>query len=64
MLFVIDTSSLIVLRKLAWLQLFQHQELEFIWPAKVSEELRFQKAKNKEILNLLTSGSASERQIQ
>lgn len=64
MLFVMDTSSLIVLRKLAWLQLFQLQELEFIWPVKVSEELRLQKTKNKEILDLLASGAASERPIQ
>lgn len=64
MLFAIDTSSLIVLRKLSWLQLFQYQGLEFIWPAKVSGELRLQKVKNKEILDLLTAGSASERPVQ
>jgi len=64
MLFAIDTSSLIVLQKLQWLNLCDRGENQFIWPVKVTEELKRQKRRNKEILNLLTSAIASESRFQ
>jgi predicted nucleic acid-binding protein len=64
MLFAIDTSSLVALRRLTWLDLIQHQGLEFIWPSSVSKELLLRKGKNKEIFDLLADGSASESAIQ
>lgn len=60
MRFVIDTSTLIVLRKLGWLSLCSLGNHELMWPSKVTRELKRRKAKNKEIFDLLTSGDAIE----
>ena len=64
MLFVIDTSSLIALKALDWLNLVQSSQNEFIWPSRVTQELRQQKAKNKKILDLLASGEMREELAQ
>jgi len=64
MLFVIDTSSLIVLQKLQWLNLCELGENLFIWPVRVTEELKQQKGKNKRILALLASMIASEGRME
>jgi predicted nucleic acid-binding protein len=64
MLFAIDTSTLIVLHKLKWLGLCSCGDNEFIWPPSVTQELKRQKGKNKAILDLLTSGVASENEVQ
>jgi predicted nucleic acid-binding protein len=64
MLFAIDTSSLIVLQKRQWLNLCECGENQFIWPVRVTEELKRQKGKNKKILNLLASETARESQVQ
>lgn len=37
---------------------------KFIWPPSVTQELKRQKGKNKVILDLLTSGEASEEEVQ
>jgi predicted nucleic acid-binding protein len=64
MLFAIDTSSLIVLQKLQWLNLCERGENQFIWPERVTEELKRQKGKNKKILDLLALALTNEGQIQ
>jgi predicted nucleic acid-binding protein len=63
MLFAIDTSTLLVLRKLEWLSLCSQTDSKFIWPPSVTQELKRQKGKNKVILDLLTSGVASEEEV-
>jgi len=63
MLFVIDTSTLIILQKLGWLSLCSQSDNEFIWPPSVTQELKIHKAKNREILVLLTSGITREVEI-
>jgi predicted nucleic acid-binding protein len=64
MLFAIDTSSLIVLQKLQWLNLCERSENQFIWPERVTDELKRQKGKNKKILDLLASAITREGKIQ
>jgi len=63
MLFVIDTSSLIVLKTLGWLNLCRSGDNEFIWPASVTQELRERKDDNKLILDLLASGDSREERV-
>lgn len=63
MRFVIDTSTLIVLQKLGWLSLCCQSDNEFIWPSTVTPELKIHKAKNREILDLLTSKAFREVKI-
>jgi len=64
MLFAIDTSTLILLQKLGWLSLCDEEAYDFIWPARVTQELKRQKSKNKAVLDLLNSGRAKEGTIQ
>ncbi len=63
MLFVTDTSTLIVLRKLEWLDLCISGDVEIIWPQLVTQELREQKRKNQKILALLASHQAEEVEV-
>lgn len=63
MLFVIDTSSLIVLKTLGWLNLCRSGNNKFIWPSGVTQELKQRKDDNKTILDLLSSGDSSEEQV-
>jgi len=63
MLFVIDTSTLIVLQKLGWLSLCSQSGNEFIWPPSVTQELKIYKGKNTKILALLSSGITSEEEV-
>jgi len=64
MLFAIDTSTLIILQKLGWLNLCRHGENKFIWPPGVTQELKLKKSKNQAIFDLLESGVTSEVEIQ
>lgn len=64
MLFVIDTSTLIILQKLGWLDLCRQGENKFIWPPGITLELKLQKSKNKEIFDLLDSDITSEVEPQ
>jgi len=64
MLFAIDTSTLIILQKLGWLNLCRQGENKFIWPPGVTKELKLQKSKNQAIFDLLDSGSTSEVEPQ
>ncbi len=60
MLFATDTSTLIVLRKLDWLNLCSLSDTKIIWPRRVTQELRQQKSKNQKILALLNSHQTEE----
>jgi len=64
MQFVIDTSTLIILQKLGWLNLCHHGDNKFIWPPSVTLELKFKKSKNKEVFDLLTSGVVTESEMR
>jgi len=64
MLFAIDTSTLIILQKLGWLSLCDEKAYDFVWPSKVTQELKHQKSKNKAVLDLLSSGKAKQGTIQ
>lgn len=64
MLFAIDTSTLIILQKLGWLNLCRQGENKFIWPPGVTLELKLKKSKNKEIFDLLDSGVTNEIEPQ
>jgi len=64
MLFAIDTSTLIILQKLGWLNLCRYGDNKFIWPPSVTVELKLQKSKNKEIFDLLDSGVTNEVEIR
>ena len=56
MLFVVDTSSIIILEKLGWLNDLHHPEDVFICPPKVIRELRNQR----NLLKKLQSGLVDE----
>jgi len=60
MLFAIDTSTLIILQKLGWLDLCRQGDNKFIWPPGVTKELKLQKSKNLAIFDLLDSGVVTE----
>lgn len=64
MLFAIDTSTLIILQKLGWLDLCRQGENKFIWPPGVTLELKQQKGRNKEIFDLLASGIVTESEME
>jgi predicted nucleic acid-binding protein len=60
MLFVVDTSSLIVLQKLGWLDKLSHPDDEFICPPKVIQELK----NNKKLLGWLKQKAISETKVE
>lgn len=60
MLFAVDTSTLIVLRELDWIDLCNQTGHQFVWPSSVTEELKRQKSKNQKLLSLLASHEAIE----
>ena len=60
MLFAVDTSTLIVLRELGWVDLCNQSGHLFVWPSSVTEELKRQKRKNENFLSLLATQVAIE----
>jgi predicted nucleic acid-binding protein len=63
MRFILDTSSLINLRDLGWLNLLRYPENSFSCPDKVEQEIRRKKRKNKEILKLIQDGVIAVQKI-
>ncbi len=64
MLFAVDTSTLIVLRELDWIDLCIQAGHQFIWPSSVTEELEGQRSKNQKLLRLLATQEAIEQAPQ
>ncbi|MCI0697002.1 hypothetical protein L0337_33975 [candidate division KSB1 bacterium] len=60
MLFVVDTSSLIVLQKLGWLEELSHPDDEFLCPPKVIQELK----NNKKLLGWLNEGTIAITEVK
>ncbi len=64
MLFVIDTSTLILLRKLGWLDMCCLGDTQLIWPPRVTQELKQRKQANKAVLELLATKTVAEVAIR
>lgn len=60
MLFIVDTSSLIVLQKLGGLEELSHPDDEFLCPPKVIQELK----NNKKLLGWLNEGTVAVTEVK